>query len=691
MKNSQNKKNYLDNNKLRTIYNQMKNSVCIIKCSNEGFGTGFFCKIPEFYNKDSSNKSNTNYLVVLVTSDNIITENDIVNKKTIELSLDANSKKIEILIDESRKTFTSKKYNITIIEIKENDKINDNLIIDVDEQIYRLEKDILNNYREKKVYLLHYPYGKIKNNIGKIKNINESDNDINIFEYICQTSSGSIGCPIINLDNNKLIGIHLDSLKNDLNLGLLFKEPFQKYFEKYNNLYPDLLQKEKNLEIENKKNFDTSNNVKTIIKEDEAIKDEIKITYKFKDNSNNIVRIFGAKFVKRNKDLKIGFNIDEYEIEYEICSYINKNNLKKTNKNYYEIKLKGLSNITDISYMFSSCDSIINIYGMDDFNTKNITDMNNMFSNCISLEYLPNISKWDVSNVTNMSYLFHYCESLISVSYIYDWNVKNLTNMECMFSGCKNITGLSETTRWNTKNVKKMGSLFSDCSSIEILCFIENWNTENVNDMSFMFNDCKSIYHFPDLSKWNTKNVVDMSYLFSGTSADKLPDISNWNTQNVTDMSSMFSGCKLLKSLPDISKWNTSNVTRMDEMFKECKMINKLPDISLWNTENVISMNEMFCCCFSLQNLPEISNWNTGKVENMGGIFKSCMLLKTLPDLSKWNMENVKDMNSMFKKCFGLENLPDISNWNLKSVENMNEMFSGTEKIVIPSKFFKYQ
>ena len=49
-----------------------------------------------------------------------------------------NGKKImDIKLDSSRKKYTNKKYDVTIIEIKEDDKIKDNSFLQIDENIYQ--------------------------------------------------------------------------------------------------------------------------------------------------------------------------------------------------------------------------------------------------------------------------------------------------------------------------------------------------------------------------------------------------------------------------------------------------------------------------------------------------------------------------------------------------------------------------
>ena len=50
----------------------------------------------------------------------------------------------------------------------------------------------------------------------------------------CSTETGSSGCPIIYIVNNKVIGFHKGAYsKGDFNLGTILKGPIEKFKDKY--------------------------------------------------------------------------------------------------------------------------------------------------------------------------------------------------------------------------------------------------------------------------------------------------------------------------------------------------------------------------------------------------------------------------------------------------------------------------
>ena len=116
-------------------------------------------------------------------------------------------------------------------------------------------------------------------------------------------------------------------------------------------------------------------------------KNEINIIYKIEDDKR--VKIFGAEFVKNNKNIcKIIYDDKEYELD----EYFNiPNNIKDELK----IKLRGIDEITNMSCIFYECSSLLSI---------------------------PDISKWNTNNVINMSYLL---QVMLNICMDYLWNVNH--------------------------------------------------------------------------------------------------------------------------------------------------------------------------------------------------------------------------------------------------------------------------
>ena len=712
---------------LNNLVQKGKTNICKIQCSKGGFGTGFFCKIS--YNWDL-------ILKVLITSNHLLNKEDLMINKTIKFSINNEKQQYKILIVESRKIYTNDKYDITIIELKEKDKINENYFFDIDNEIFNENSHKI--FINKDVFLLHYANGEMRYSNGIINYINEDNNTIH---HSCSSNIGSLGGPIINSINCQVIGFHRGACSKKYNLGTFLKEPINKFIDQVNksqnklqsNIIKNDSQENKNIEHKKKKNKNV---------------DEITILYKIKNIKNSkSIRIFGDEFVKNNKD-KCKIIINGKEID--LCSHINININKINNNKIYEIKLNGINSITNMSCMFKG-------------DTSNI----------IPLSSLPDISKWDTKNVNDMSYMFYLCSLLSSLSDISKWNTKNVINMSYMFYGCSLLSFLPDISKWNTQNVTNMSYMFYGCSLLSSYPDISKWNTQNVTNKSNMFlgrtqtsantsinkekklnmrksfNNNISLLTSFEISKYNllhnniiksddlkenkkkskeiiNKNVDEITILYkikniknkksirifgeefvknnkdkckiiingkeielcsyininiNKINNNKIYEIKLNGINSITNMSRMFINefddeIQLL-SLPDISNLNTKNIIDMSYMFYGCSSLSSLPDFSKWNTQNVTNMSFMFYGCSSLSYLPDISGWDTKNVINISNLFYGCSSLLSLPDISKWNTKKIINMSNMFNGCSGLLSLPDISKWNTPNANNMKGMFNG--------------
>ena len=555
------------------INKQLVVSMVRITNKNNKEGIGFFCLIP-FPTID--------YLLpVLITNNYILEPDEIEIGKCIKITLNT-KQQFELNINESRKIYN--KGGIIMIEIKEDDKL------DIENFLYLVNFNNVDVCRKTFITQNCYFFKYSKNE--KIDCCLVLMNHVNNFKYKFMFSiepvSGASGCPIINTFH-QVIGIHMKGMEGNYLLDYI-----RDFFEM------------------------------------ESIKqnpnDGITLIYQIIKQMDTKINIFGKEFVERNKDkCKIIIN----EQEQELVESIDNNKYKELfdfEGNYTEIviKLKGIKDVTDASYMFKDC---------------------------VALIALPDIGKWDTTNVTSMEGLFWKCWTLIYISNsISNWNTCNLKTVYGMFVGCIYAIYLPDISNWNTNNLEVMEELFHSCQNLRKVPDISKWNTEKVKSLSFIFTDCKTL--------------------------TSLPDISKWNTDNVTEFVGIFEECESLKSLPDISNWNTNNVTTLDGVFNLCKSLTELTDISKWNTSNVTSMNFLFQSCFSLTSLPDLSKWNTDKVTSMKATFNLCVSLTELPDISKWNTSNVTNMVKLFNMCENLQSFPNIFTWDTRKVMNNTQMFN---------------
>ena len=206
----------------KIILNQMESCICRIKVGIKS-GTGFFCHIP-FRNEK---------LPILLTNYHTINDKYLKENKRIELSLN-NDKQIKIInIDDKRIIYKNKENDFFAIQIKNKDNINDFLELD---DILLNDNNNPNLIKGKSVYILQYP--KEENILVSYGIINEINNK-NITHF-CNTEFGSSGSPILNLETNKIIGIHSGcSNRFNFNRGIFLKEFLNSFYNDLNTFLPN--------------------------------------------------------------------------------------------------------------------------------------------------------------------------------------------------------------------------------------------------------------------------------------------------------------------------------------------------------------------------------------------------------------------------------------------------------------------
>lgn len=187
----------------------LKNYFCKIFYKNT-YLIGFFATIP--YKSRSLN--------VLITNIEI-NENYILSNNKIEIYLNNEEKKI-ICLDKERKSYSNKEFDISFIEIKDMDKIND--FFNLDDEIIKILKynkeeiiDYYNKlYKGNYLYILNYKDSKIISiSLGKLTEIKENN-----IEHTCDIDDEDFPfSPIINLKTNKLIGYY--NLQTDVKSKLI--------------------------------------------------------------------------------------------------------------------------------------------------------------------------------------------------------------------------------------------------------------------------------------------------------------------------------------------------------------------------------------------------------------------------------------------------------------------------------------
>ena len=328
------------------IYNQIEKSLCKIICKPIDYGTGFLCNIKYNY---------SDILPVLITNNNILEEDDIALGKKICFCIGNETKKHQIKIENSRKRYINEKYNITIIEIKETDNLNIRTFLEIDNDIFR--RNLKSLYKEIDSYLLYFDDKKeAKYSSGEIKNL-EDDNFT--LEHTCDCDVRSLGGPLINLSNYKVIGIHKGILEaQNKKIGILLKTPIEEFL----NIQPN---KKKSSINKNSGNYDKNKQL------DRELNKKSGITMDKSENTNDTSKNISKNIYNKSKNKNIESRISNIDNESKkIKIYVKFNNRKEIeliikDSAYFKDIIENLNN----SYFFTKSIKIVDF----NFNGKKIS------------------------------------------------------------------------------------------------------------------------------------------------------------------------------------------------------------------------------------------------------------------------------------------------------------------------------
>ena len=571
----------------KKILSQMENNICKIYKNDGGKGTGFFCNI----------NYNNKIIPIMMTNNHVIDEKYLKENTKIKITLN-DDKIIKIInLDDNRLIYSNEEYDTTIIEIyPEKDNIKN--FMEIDDIVFKEESNIL--YNNKSIYIIQYPNcDKASVSYGIMTNI--IDYDINHF---CCTERGSSGSPIMNLLNNKIIGIHKEaSMKFKINRGTYLKYPINEFINQIQN-------------NENNGNNLKINNIKNEL--------EIKLRIDKKDINKKIYFLDNTDYIETKSNIKhYHENLKELN-ESNVDLYINSYRYKyekffiPDKEGIYKIKLIFKIYIKDCSFMFAGCNNIINI-DFKNFNTKNVINMRYMFTGCSNIENL------DLSS----------------------FNTKNVRDMEGMFGQYNNLP-FFDLSSFELSNLSEdFGKqYFEACEKLKEIN-LSSFNTKKVTNMSFMFGLCKNLVNL-NLSTFNTENVTNISCMFFGCHNLTSLNLSSFDTRKVTNMLGLFYICLNLTKL-NLSSFDTSQVTNMSHMFFCCDNLINL-DLSSFNTKNVTNMSHMFYGCNNLVNL-DLSSFVISNVINIKQIFHGCENKHTFK-LGPFEENDEIDIKNTENACF---------------------------------------
>ena len=200
--------------------------------------------------------------------------------------------------------------------------------------------------------------------------------------------------------------------------------------------------------------------------------------------------------------------------------------------------------ITNTSYTFASCISLISV---NLFDTSNVLNATQMFYSCTNLEQVPN---FNLSKATTVNNMFNGCNNLKTVP---AFDMRLVTDFSGMFANCPNLT---EIGLIDTRSGTNFATFAQTCPKLRT---VANLDMSKATSAGNAFQGCVSLDNFPAITLGAAN--CNLTSLFLNTSTMK--KVGNMDVSKATQFGNLFSGSHSLRNLPPLNLNSGTTLTNM--------------------------------------------------------------------------------------------------------------------------------
>lgn len=312
-------------------------------------------------------------------------------------------------------------------------------------------------------------------------------------------------------------------------------------------------------------------------------------------------------------------------------------------------------------------------------------DLNGMFSGCENLRTINGINEWDTSNVTNMDSMFKSCRNLESLD-LSSFNTSNVENMNDMFLDCENLRELNLSS-FEIREDCNTDRMLNNCSKLHTLR-LDNCNEDTIRKIiesrEFPTGEAED-YEGTRKIHVNPDNIGDLTapdgWIFVDLDGNEIvPEIpegqeepyivATFGTDESVDMLGEPSGY-WKASFDNGTTWknNDDNMTEGNEIvYLKPEDTSEINIYRLFEDSNYVTHIEFHN--FSAYPVYPYADY----------MFSNCSNLTEL-DLSSLNFSNgMNNLEGMFNNCRSLESL-DLSNFEIREECGVDSMLNGCNKL----------
>ena len=316
-------------------------------------------------------------------------------------------------------------------------------------------------------------------------------------------------------------------------------------------------------------------------------------------------------------------------------------------------------------------------------------DFSGFFKDFKNVKEIEGLSLLNLSDVVDMSELFSGCESLQSVT-LDPPDISKVRDLDKIFYNCKNLTSINLGTNVSLGNVETFESAFENCEKLvaEGINIHSTVPLSHVKSFKNAFKNCKKLAAF-EMNAANASSLTDLEGMFNGCESLVAVNAKSINLTNVKTVKDMFSGCKKLTTLISGDYSNLTKVENLERFFYGCESLVSLPPIHI-TSDKITTMKEMFTGCTNITQVGIVSAKTDNLVsDGLVRMLSGCKNLTTAIFGKGFVLGNATDLTEMFNGCENLTSL-SLANFSSDKIENVTGMFKNNRKlteIIATNKF----
>lgn len=163
--------------------------------------------------------------------------------------------------------------------------------------------------------------------------------------------------------------------------------------------------------------------------------------------------------------------------------------------NMIDVSLFDTSNVISLADTFRDNDRLKEIKGLEYWDTSKVRTALQMFDGCTKLEKI-DLTSFNLTNCEKIYRIFTDCESLKEIKGLENLGHTKTTELSCIFMNCRSLEDL-DLSNWDVTKIDKIFNIFRNCVNLKNIKFT-GWELKDKLQLINIFKNCISLEKIVD-------------------------------------------------------------------------------------------------------------------------------------------------------------------------------------------------